>query len=295
MSFSAGSHFNVTDTNGRILRVFRFGRAEGTPLFYFHGWPGSGIQAALAQRSAEKLGYAIASPDRPGIGGSTFVPGRKIVDWPERVERIADHLGWDQFHILAVSGGCPYALITGIELRNRVKSVTLCCGAAFPELILDEEFSFPVYRLLLQLYRKCPKLLNFGLHLTKVYFKLGPSSVIFLPILPFLPAKDRNAVRPKEARTKLARSIAASFSQHPRGPLHDATRYIEDWGFDPGRNAVPVSFHHGTMDRNIPLEAARRTAARVPNSRMTEYPGEGHYSLPLTRIEEIINDIPVEG
>ncbi len=283
--------FDLTLPSGQVIRVFRYGLETGTPLLYFHGWPGSGVQAALAEEAAARLGFSLASPDRPGIGSSTYQPDRQITDWPPVVEALARHLGWERFHILAVSGGCPYALVTAARLRERVESVTLCCGAALPELILSSEYSYPVYRTLLTLHRKVPRLLSFGLQLTRVYFRVIPHSAAFLPVLPFIPKTDREAVRPKPARTKLARSAGATFRNHPRGALRDATRYIEDWGFDLSEVSVPVTFHHGTEDRNIPIEAARRTAEKVPRARFVEYPGEGHYSLPLNRLESIMGTI----
>lgn len=283
--------FDLPISEGRIVRAYRYGKADGTPLFYFHGWPGSGVQAALAEDAVQKHGFSLVSPDRPGIGGSTFQNNRQITDWPPVVEALADHLGWERFHVLAVSGGCPYALATAASLRDRVDSVTLCCGAALPEYILAKEFSYPVYRLLHKLHENTPKILLAGLHLTRVYFRMIPPSMAFLPILPFIPKADRRAVAPKDARTKLARSAGATFRNHPRGALRDATRYIEDWGFHLSEISIPVTFHHGTADLNIPIEAARKTAEEVPCSQFIEYPEEGHYSLPLNQLDPIIGSI----
>lgn len=276
---------------GRIVRFFRFGDPGGRPLFYCHGWPGSGIQAALAEPAARRLGFSILSPDRPGIGGSTFAPDRRIVDWPAVAAQLADAEGWDRFDLLAVSGGCPYALATARALPERIGSVHVCCGAAPPEFLLREGLSYPIYRVLLRLHRSARTLLLLGLQMTRLYFRALPNSAAFLPILPFLSGADARAVRPRANRTLLARSVAAAFRQHPRGVLRDATRFVEEWGFPLREVRVPVRFHHGTADRNIPIEAARQTAARIPGSQFTEWEGEGHYSLPLNRLETIIGAI----
>jgi len=294
VSLSDNQSFDLRLPDGGSLRSYFYGVSDGVPLLYFHGWPGSGVQAALAEGAARELNFSVVSPDRPGIGGSTFQPGRRIVDWPPVVERLAEHLGWSRFHVLAVSGGCPYALATAVFLPDQVESITICCGAALPELILSREFSYPVYRMLLTLHRKAPLLLSAGLQLTRAYFRVVPSSAAFLPVLPFIPPNDRKAVRPKSARTKLARSAGATFRNPPRGALRDATRYIEDWGFDPSRVKVPTTFYHGTEDQNIPIEAARRTAEKVPGACFVEYPGEGHYSLPLNQLESIMKGIPAK-
>ena len=38
--------------------------------------------AELTEHAARDLGVRIISPDRPGISGSAFQAGRKLVDWP---------------------------------------------------------------------------------------------------------------------------------------------------------------------------------------------------------------------
>lgn len=286
---------NLTLPDGRTIRAFSFGDPEGRPLLYCHGWPGSGLQAALADDAARRFGFRVLSPDRPGIGGSDFVPGRRIADWPATAAAVTGAFGWERFHLLAVSGGGPYALATAAAFPERVRSVTICCGAARPDLILSTEYSYPVYRALRVLHEKAPFLLHGGLQLTRAYFRVVPMSWAFLPFFPFIPPTDRKAVRPRRHRILLARSVAAAFRQPPLGVLHDATRFIEDWGVDLGRIACPVVFHHGAEDRNIPLEAARQTAAEVPGAEFHEVPGHGHYSLPLLYLETIIGGIPRDG
>lgn len=289
--FPGGSPVRLDSPDGGSVRLFSFGEPGGRELLFCHGWPGSGIQAALADETARRHGFHILSPDRPGIGGSPHVPGRQVADWPATATAIADHAGWGSFDILAVSGGCPYALATAATLPDRVRSVTICCGAALPRFVLDPRTSYPIYRALHFLYRKGPFLLAGGLQIARLYMRLVPPQFTLLPFLPFLPPADRRAVRPSRNRILLSRSVAAAFRQPPRGVLHDATRYIEDWGVDFALIRSPVRFHHGTDDRNIPIEAARRTAAEVPGSSFNEVSGHGHYSLPLTHLDIIMAGI----
>ncbi len=215
-------------------------------------------------------------------------------DWASIAGAVADFAGWKSFHLLAVSGGCPYALATAAALPSRIRSVTVCCGAALPRFILDPETTYPIYRGLYLIKKHTPFILLTGLRLARLYMRIVPSRLTFLAFLPFLPRADQLAVQPKRNRILLARSVAAAFEQ-PRGVLHDATRYIEDWGIDLDTVKVPVVFHHGTSDRNIPIRAARETAAAVPGSRFFEVPGEGHYSLPLTYLEKIIAGIRADS
>src|ERR1700757_5227980 len=93
--------------NGGDLAFCEYGSVSGTPVFFFHGWPSSRTMAELADAAARELNVRIISPDRPGIRDSTFQPNRRLIDWPGVIEQLANHLGVDQFRILAISGGAP--------------------------------------------------------------------------------------------------------------------------------------------------------------------------------------------
>jgi len=89
------------------LAFAHYGKPGGKPLFYFHGGSSSRVQAALAHETALDLGMEIVSPDRPGICESSFVPDRKIIDWPDSIVELAQYLIWDDYGVLCVSGGGP--------------------------------------------------------------------------------------------------------------------------------------------------------------------------------------------
>src|SRR6266571_8846086 len=105
---------------GGHLAYSEYGDASGTPVLFCHGWPSSKTMAQLTDAAARELGIRIISPDRPGIWESGFQANRTLLDWPDVLEQLADHLGLDRFYILAISGGAPYAYATAIRLRDRV-------------------------------------------------------------------------------------------------------------------------------------------------------------------------------
>src|SRR5580704_10310608 len=89
---------------GGQLAFGEYGCANGLPIFFFHGWPSSRMMGELTDAAARELGIRIISPDRPGIWGSTFQPDRKLLDRPEVLEQLADHLGVRRFHVIGFSG-----------------------------------------------------------------------------------------------------------------------------------------------------------------------------------------------
>jgi len=285
------AHSTFRRPNGREVRFFRYGDPEGEPVLFCHGWPGSGLQGSFAEASARARGFRIVSPDRPGIGGSDYEPERVVKDWPKLVEELAAELGWTEFRMLAISGGCPYALAAAAALPKRVRAVAIGCGAAEPELVLEPSIAFPVYLALANLHRKWPALLRLGFRLARLYTKAVPATAALLPTVPFLPPPDRRAVLAKRNRLTMGRSVAEAFRQPIRGILRDATRYLEPWNTPFEGIRCPVGFWHGDLDRNIPIQAARATAAKVPAATFETVPGEGHYSLPLERMDRIVGSI----
>ena len=49
----------------------------------------SRLDAAPAHEAALAKGVRLISPDRPGMGLSTYQPGRRLLDWPHDVRELA--------------------------------------------------------------------------------------------------------------------------------------------------------------------------------------------------------------
>src|SRR5204862_5743076 len=114
---------------GNELAYSEYGSAAGTPVFFFHGWPSSRTMAQLTDTAARELGVKIISADRPGIRDSSFQPNRKLIDWPQMVEQLADHLRIQQFRTLAISGGARCAYVAAWKIPERGRAVATARGA----------------------------------------------------------------------------------------------------------------------------------------------------------------------
>ena len=69
--------------DGRVLAYENYGDPGGFPVLSFHGGLSSRLDAEHAHSAAVASGVRLVSPDRPGIGLSTFQPGRRLLDWPD--------------------------------------------------------------------------------------------------------------------------------------------------------------------------------------------------------------------
>lgn len=98
----------VTLKDGRKMGYVEYGDPNGKPIFYFHGLPGSRLDAGYLQQIALREQYRLIGIDRPGMGLSSPVSGRSILSWTDDVEAVADSLNIDNFSIIGHSGGAPY-------------------------------------------------------------------------------------------------------------------------------------------------------------------------------------------
>jgi len=140
---------------GRRLAYDEHGAADGTPIFYFHGSP-STEWSLFASEALRKLKVRIIVPDRPGLGGSDFQPGRRISDWPADVIALADHLALARFAVVGYSGGGPYAAVCALKIPKRLTHVSIVSGTGpFNEPGLSAAIN-PVNLRFIQLARSKP-------------------------------------------------------------------------------------------------------------------------------------------
>ena len=126
-SSAAETEHRLRLADGRTLACLEFGDPAGPPVLYFHGYPGSRLEARVAADAARRLGLRLLAVDRPGFGQSTFQAGRTVGGWAADVAALADHLALERFSLVGVSGGAPYALACAAQLSHRLARVALVC------------------------------------------------------------------------------------------------------------------------------------------------------------------------
>ena len=109
--------------DGRQLCYTELGNPDSKPLFHFHGWPGSCLEAKFGEILIPLSDVRIISINRPGIGLSDRKEGRKLLEWPDDVVELADYLDLDNFSIIGMSAGASSALACAYKIPERVNSV----------------------------------------------------------------------------------------------------------------------------------------------------------------------------
>jgi len=280
-------------SSGRRVAVESYGDPQGAPVFFFHGWPSSKTMAQLTDAAARELGIRIISPDRPGIWESGFQANRTLLDWPDVLEQLADHLGLDRFYILAISGGAPYAYATAIRLRDRVRAIAIVSGAPPIVDLADQGGLLLLYRWMLTLYRKSPRLLRALFYVARPIASIRPPirlRPLLLKILQ-LQACDASALRDSAAFEACFESQRRAWRASAKGIMTDAEIYARPWGFRLEDVDVPVRLWHGKQDRAFSIHLAEEVSSRLPNCCARYIDNEGHYSLPIRHVREILADL----
>jgi pimeloyl-ACP methyl ester carboxylesterase len=253
--------------------------------------------AQLTDAAARELGVRIISPDRPGIRDSSFQSNRKLIDWPNIVEQLADHLGIDRFRVLAISGGAPYAYATAWKIPDRVPSIAIASGA--PPIVNLSDYSglLWLYRRMIWLHRYSPQTLRALFYLTGAIARIRPPTRLRPLILKLLQLQqcDAASLEDSVAFEACFESQRRAWRASIKGLIADVEILGRPWGFRLEDVEVSVRLWHGTKDRAFSIELAREMANRLPNCQTHFIEEEGHYSLPIRHVREILADLVATG
>ena len=289
MNRDAGKFVNLR--NGGRIAFSEYGSADGRPVFFFHGWPSSRMMGELTHAAACELNIRIISPDRPGIWGSSFQPNRKLLDWPNDLQQLADHLEIESFHVLAFSGGAPYAYATGYLLARRIHVVAIVSGAVPIAEIKDHSGLLPLYRWMMWFHQFQPSLLRGLFYAARPVLSLRTLVRAAHRILKMLPPADADALLDAKAFDVCFESQRKAWTGSLEGVIADARIYGHPLGFRLEDVQTPVRLWHGTQDRAFSFRLAEDVAKRLPNCRLRLVENEGHYSLPIRHMREILEDL----
>lgn len=259
------------------------GDPAGRPLFFYHGWPSSRLQGALLHSLAMERNLRVITLDRPGIGASSFVPHRKLSDWPPMVAAFADALGIGRFAQFAVSGGGPYLLACAAAMPERLTASAVLCGAV-PLAGSGMSGFHPAYRILARLRWLPGPVFSMPLMLAARLAGCDPLRPPLRWIIDSLAAADRDLLRASpEVFGVLAGSFREGVRQGGRGVMGDAEIYIQGWEIPYDTIRHPIHYWHGGKDRNIPAAAVKDFVAGIPSAKLVIDPDEGHFSLAIHR------------
>lgn len=287
---AGAAEMRIPLADGRVLACLALGDPHGAPVLYFHGYPGSRLEAGLAKATAKRLGLRLLALDRPGFGGSSFLPGRTLGSWATDVTELADRLALERFAVLGVSGGGPYALACGARVPARVSGAAVVGGLAPLVAKSISSNMVPFNRLFLGLAAHSGRSARAFVEVVARWIRRRPQSYIKW-VASGVPAPDQAALADPAFRDLLVASAAEALGQGGRGAAWELTLIAQPWDFDLREVAVPVDIWQGLADRIVPPAMARYLAASLPYGKPHYLPGEGHFSVIAHHIDRVLAEL----
>jgi pimeloyl-ACP methyl ester carboxylesterase len=272
--------------DGRRLGYAQYGQPDGEPVFYFHGHPGSRLEARFADKAATAAGFRVIALDRPGYGLSDFQPGRALTDWPADVAEAAGLLGASRFSVAGASGGGPYALACAWRLPDRVIQAAVVSGVGpyqVPGITRGMRWQ---NRVGFGLGSRWPFLARALMRSMQRGLSRRPEATIEALARAMSPA-DAQIVRRPQVRAVLAADLTEAFRQGSEGPAWDVVLLGRPWGFALNEVEPEVYLWQGEADTLVPPAMGRYLAQQLPHCHATVLPGEGHLLI-IDRMPDLV-------
>jgi pimeloyl-ACP methyl ester carboxylesterase len=188
-------------------------------------------------------------------------------------------------NLLGVSGGAPYALAAAAQWGLRARRLAVVCGLNIMTPDKDRHFTefqnhglrlarfFPAWQLEI--------LINFLLSKHSPVDKIDS-------FIERLDLSDQINLKRPQVKRILMQSLEIVRHHGPAGIIFDGKNYAADWSVNLNDIQAQTFIFHGDQDRILNYRMAEDLARHIPNSFLKIYHGDSHYSLPVSRINEML-------
>lgn len=254
---------------------------EGRPgdrAVVFIGGQGTSLEAfqltEFARTMRSQLGLRVISVERNGFGESEFDPRLGYGDYSAEVLAVLDHLGVDQFVIMAISGGGAYAAHLAAAVPERV--ISLHAGAAVSRTLPTR--SQPDCS---KSAEQWDESLIAYTHKPKDWWGVPGSPVLVIPGWQTTAYADGT------------RSFYVGGQMgNPAALTHESMLICgADAVADTAAIKAPVYLYYGEKDTAVPVDQMQQWQAALPNVvKAVVYPGEGH-TVQYRHWDQILTDM----
>lgn len=286
MNNTLNSNLSITLKDGRKLGYAEYGDPLGRVILYFHGFPGSRLEAAHFYDVAVKNHYRVIGIDRPGMGLSSMDYHRTILSWVADVVEFADQLGIAGFSIFGHSGGAPFVAACAYAIPERLHSAAVISGMA-PIVNPESRRGMSRGQIIINcLIQTIPGLASLMMRLTLMMLK-NPDRMM-KQMIKQLPEVDQVLFQDPETGKTIIGSTIEAFKDGVAGPAGEMTLLFREWGFDLENINCPFTIWQGTLDKQVPISHAEIYAKLIPGAQLKLVDGEGHHSLIRHYAEDIL-------
>jgi pimeloyl-ACP methyl ester carboxylesterase len=235
---------------------------------------------------ALERGLRLISYDRPGYGGSSPHPGRRVADCAEDVRAICAALGIDRVVMWGISGGGPHVLACAALLPDLVAAVaSLASIAPFNAEGLDwfEGMGQDNVEGFQQTDEVAERA---ALRQEREVFMTGSAADIVESIRSVLSPVDAAAITDELMEFNVF-SLRDGLAPGIEGWWDDGQAHVGAWGFDLAQISIPVLVVHGAQDKYVPFGHGQWLAAHIPGAQAWLSEEDGHVTLAANRIGDV--------
>jgi pimeloyl-ACP methyl ester carboxylesterase len=269
----------ITLKDGYTLGYAEYGDPGGKPVFHFHGSSGSRLEHPADESILHTQGVRLITIDRPGHGLSDFQPKRQLLDWPDDVTALADHLAIEKFAVTGWSFGGPYAMVCAYKIPDRLTAVGVISSFAPYDRPNALEGVSGFNKMSLRMARWLPFWLG------RQVMKMQGRAITEDPegaarqMLSSLPEADQEVLSDPQVVGALLPSMKEAYHSGADGPAWEGAIMVRPWGFRLQEISIQVQIWHGEADVMNPVQFGEYLRDTIPNNKATFLPGEGHFFI----------------
>lgn len=283
---------SISTPDGRTLDIQINGADDGPVLVFHHGTPGSLLPRRVMVQQAAERGIRLVTYSRAGYGDSTRRAGRVVADIADDVTVILDHLGVEKAMTAGWSGGGPHSLATGALLPDRISGV-LCIAGVAPYEADGLDFLGGMGE---------GNIVEFGAALggeeklrpvleeMREELKDATPAAILAELSTLLPDVDRAQIT-EESGEEMAANFREALKNGVDGWADDDLAFTVPWGFDLSEMSVPTFIWQGSADLMVPFAHGQWLAAHVPGATAHLLDGEGHLSVGVGAMPQMLDEL----
>ena len=256
-------------------------------IIFYHGFPGSSSQVALFKTSVEQLDIQVLCFDRPGYNETLWSTNNMLDQTVKISDEITRTFDWKEFEIVTVSGGTPYGIAFANRHPKEISGVRVVCGLGYlqsPEIKKHfkkmQFFSLNYLKFIPGAFLK--QILN---RPKSPQLRRNPVFELFYPTS----ASDRQVIQQRSLSDALNNTLIEAVAQNAAGPIADSQVFLSSWGEVLKDFKLPIHFWHGDQDLVIPFQVSKEMAKLIPQAEFTLVPNEGHVSLAVNKMLEILS------
>lgn len=263
--------------NGRTIAWTQWGDPAGRAVLRCPGTPSCRVHLPTDLSAWADRNVFCITTERPGLGESTRLSGRRFREHADDLAAILDVLGIQRAYLAGISGGAPHVLALSAAHPDRVAAAAIVSGSA-PLNDQDEAGLIEVNAQSRRLARAGDGPALQQMYVTMRNAILADPRGALRGIVKDAAPEDIEIMERSNWIDAMAHAMAEALKRGAEGWMDEGIALALPWDFDSTTITTKITWWHSAADRNVPLTAARRLVAQLSHAKLNVLQG-GHIAL----------------